>query len=396
VTPSLLRLPFVASGIAFGKLSRAFMLAYYVACLVAAYGLLCHATGRLAGATSWPSPAAVVVLVGCTGLGSTLFFLGSRAYIYHEAILCGAAFAFWSVWCALQHLAAPDRRWWLPALACATLAMHARPPAGLFAFGVLGVVALVPLWTHRRERAPMRRAGRSLILVALVVVGVGSFSGVSYLKFGTFDGSPFRYSVQYTAERRAAFDNRNFHFVNLPRNLATYGWEPNFHFERGFPWIYFGRRQPTPWPSAKIDLAEPTVGMLYTMPPLVALALVAGAWACLRAPALRPMVTVLALGVLPMALVLCTAVVTSHRYTGDFCAFIVAAAACGLATLDCDLARRRGPWLAALGVLAAFSIAVNAALAIHFQRALVWGVPEPARQEYLRLRQRLDDFFGAK
>src|SRR6185503_3588516 len=42
-TPSLLRMPFLVAGVAFGKLSRAFMVAYFVACLIASYLLLLHA-----------------------------------------------------------------------------------------------------------------------------------------------------------------------------------------------------------------------------------------------------------------------------------------------------------------------------------------------------------------
>ena len=106
--------------------------------LVAAYVLLCHLTRVTCGPPAWPSRWAVALFAFAVGMGSTLFFLGARAYIYHEAILCGAAFALWSAYFSLRWLDAPARRgWWPGALVCGVAAVHARPPAGLFALAVL-------------------------------------------------------------------------------------------------------------------------------------------------------------------------------------------------------------------------------------------------------------------
>lgn len=386
ITPALLRVPFAVAGFAFGQLSRGFMLAYYLAALLAAYLILCHATRALAGPEAWPSRWAVVVFLGCAGLGSPFVFLGSRAYLYHEAILCGAAFALWSGYFSLRYLAAPERRWWVGALVCGVFAVHARPPAGLFALALLGCVAVAH--GHAGWRARTGWSG-PLTVGALAALGFLSFNGMSYLKFGTFDGSPLRYSVQYTAERRAKFEDRNFHFSNLRHNLDTYLFRPDFHLGPRFPYFYIGgeiRR----YPEARIDLEEPALAFPYSMPGLFALATFGGAWALTWAPKIRRPILVLMAGVMPMALALFTAIVTSHRYTGDFCAFFIATGAWGLAVLDAEARGWRRAFLAIASVLTALSIYVTLATALHFQGAVAWGVPAAAQQNYQQLRDRVD------
>jgi hypothetical protein len=156
-TPALLRMPFTAFGVAFGKLSRGLMFAYFIASLIAAYLILREARRAIRPTTDTesdepPSAFATLILVGSVGWGSTIFFLGSRGLIFHEAILAGIAFALWSVWCSLRHLGAPAGRWWIGALASGVASVHARPPTGLFALTLLGVVAIAMWWRGPNAR----------------------------------------------------------------------------------------------------------------------------------------------------------------------------------------------------------------------------------------------------
>jgi hypothetical protein len=230
ILPALLRLPFVVYDVAFGEIIRSAMLGYFVGCLIAAYALLCWAA-RQREPTATPSALATVLFTLSVGLGSTLLFLGSRAYIYHEAILAGAMFALGSAVFALHWLEKPDSRAWIAALVSGILAVQTRPTPGLFALSLLGVTAIaVGLQTGRIRR--------TLLVGLLACLGILSFNAMSYLKFRTLDGSPFKYSVQYSAERRARFEDKNFHLVNIPRNFDTYVTRANFRLEKGFPWFY--------------------------------------------------------------------------------------------------------------------------------------------------------------
>ena len=393
ITPALLRLPLVATGIAFGQVIRPFLLGYFVAALVAAYALLCHATRTLCGPAAWPSRWAVVVFLLSSGLGSTLLFLGSRAYIYHEAILCGAAFTLWTLFFSLRYLQAPRGRSWIVALLCGFFAMHARPSSGLFALCSVGMVALVHAWPNLKPPAwPALR--RHVAVGALAALAILSFNGLSYLKFGTFDGSPLRYAVQYTPERLAHFEGKNFHAANFPHNLDAYLLRPDFRLDPKFPYFFLGARQGKAYPGAKIDLAEPTLALPFAMPALFAMAVLGSAWALRHAPPARRPLAVLISAVAPMSLALLAAIVTSHRYTGDFCPLLIAGAAWGTAVFDGETPRLRRGFLALASVLATASIFITLAISLFFQGEYIWGVPDDMKQNYQHVRDGVDNFFG--
>lgn len=397
-TPALLRLPFNVAGIGFGQLSRLFMLLYFVASLTAAYSILCDAVRRMhppgtPESDAPPSPFAIVTLVASTGLGSTVFYLASRGVIFHEAILAGIAFALWSTWCSLRHLDAPDSRWWLGALVCGLLSLHSRPPTGLFALTLLGGIILFHVLCQRR-----RGLRRHLAIIAGCAAGVLSLNGLGYLKFGVFEAAPLRLSRPYANPARLAhIEGKSFHLVNLPFNFDTYILRPNYRIEPGFPWIYLDSRTPRrDFPNAKIDLPDFTLAMPYAMPSLFGLATLGCLVALLRAPRLRWPITALWAAVLPMTLALFAAVATAQRYTGDFCPFLIAAGAFGLAALEGGTLSRRSRLAArsALSLATLAAISVTFALTLHYQREIVWGVPEESRQAYQQFRHRVDAFFG--
>ena len=391
-TPALLRLPFGLFDLGFGQLSRSFLLAYYVASLAAVYALLVHASRLLSGRPTWPARTDVVLLVASAGLGTTLFFVSSRAYIYHEAILCGVACALWSGWCSLRWLAAPSGRAWLGALLLGTLAVHSRPPVGLFALSLLGCVAAAHLWQARA--AGLRAWSRPVAIGLLSVLGVLSFNGLSYLKFKTFDGAPLKYHVQYHPARLAAIGGKNFHASNFRYNFDGYVWRPNFLFRPTFPYFFIVGRNPNDYPGAKIDLAEPALALPYTMPAVVFLAVAGGLLAAVRWPAARPPLALLALAALPMSAALFMAVAISQRYTADFCPALLIAAAFGL--VGAELLPRRLHRLArtTAALLALASVCVTAAVTLHYQGEGVWGVPADVQARYQSFRKSADTFLG--
>ena len=391
LTPAILRLPFVIYNAAFGELTRAFMLAGFAAALVACH-LLLRAVYSLSG-RGQPPAWTTIGLVTAAGLGSTLFFLGSRAYVYHEAILWGITFALFGSWAALRHLAAPGGRWWVGSLACGILSVHARPPTGLFALTLLGVVALILLLRDRRVASRVRR---HVLVGALCGAGVFSFNVVSYLKFRTFEGCPLRYNVQYDAARLARIDGKQFHLVNIPIAIESYLLQPNFRLEAGFPYFYIERGLPAvPWLETKIDYHDNTLGFPYAMPALVWFAVAGGVLALTRAPALRAPVLATWAAAGPMTLAMFAAIAITHRYTADFCPFLIVAAACGLAGGDGLHGGWRRAFLAVSAVAVGASVLITLAITLHHQGQEVWGVPDEIKAKYAALRQGIDLAVGA-
>ncbi|MSU22438.1 MAG: hypothetical protein EXS32_01290 [Opitutus sp.] len=399
LTPALLRLPFAIYGIEFGCLSRSFMLGYFIACLTLAYLTLLR-TAALAGLpggrpANWITGLFLITI----GLGSTLFFLSSRAYIYHEAALCGAMFALLSGYCTLRYLAAPGTKWWLGGLIAGVLSVHSRPPVGLFALTLLGCAALfilVQTWTAQPGTKKTAPLGLPLAIGALSILGVLSFNGLSYLKFKTFDGAPLKYHVQYHPARLAKIDGKNFHAGNFRFNFSTYAWWPSFVLPPTFPYFTMRGRDPEVYPESKIDLAEGTLALPYSMPCLVFLALLGCASAWGASSATRRPVLALNLAIIPMATALLTAVAVSQRYTADFCPWLIFLAAFGLPTLQ----MARGPWRGwsrtLIVIFTVCSLFVTGAITFHYQGERIWGVPEETRANFQQVRKRVDQFFRLK
>ncbi len=379
-TPALRRVPFVALGIGFGQWTRLMLLLDFAACLAGAYALLWLAA-RWRDPHAVPTPGMIVLFLGSVGLGSPLFFLGSRAYVYHEAILCGVACALAATYAALRYWQAPASRWWLASLAAGVLAVQARAPIGLFALSVLGVAALA------HTRASPRR---HLSIAALAGAGVLSFNAVSYLKFGTIEGCPLRFNVQYTPESLAVLEHKNFHLSNLRFNTDAYLLRPAFSVSRTFPYVYreyLDRRQ---YPESRMAYRDQTLAMPWALPGLFALALAGGALAAVTTPPARRPLALLTLAALPAALAMLTAVAVTQRYEADFCPFLIAAAAFGVVALPTAPAPLRRPVAVVAAALGVLGVLITFALTVHHQREIVWGVPEEARRHYQEFRNRLD------
>jgi hypothetical protein len=403
-TPALLRLPFVASGLAFGNLSRAAMLLYFVLTLASAYLLLREAL-RLAGRAGTdddpvPPASATAILLTATGWGSTVLFLATRGLIFHEAILGGIAFALVSSFCSLRFLRLPESRWWIGALVAGMLSIHTRPPTGLFALTLLGCVAVAH--AVRGGRLRLRREGMSFFGSAAVmrcvplglacVAGALTLNVLAYAKFGVFDPAPLRISRPYAnPDRINAIEGKSMHLANVPYGFYTYVVRPNVRFERGFPWIYLGSNTPGHYfPAAKIDLPDHTLAMPYAMPGLFLLATVGCVVAAWSAPGARVAIAVTWLAAVPMSLALFAAVATAQRYTGDFCPLLVTASALGLAGISALRPAARVFALILAGLATTAAVAVTWALTLHYQGETLWGVPEETRAAYRELRQAAD------
>jgi hypothetical protein len=405
LTPALLRLPFTALGIGFGQWSRAYMLLYFAATLVAAYLILLHALRLCRANDSPPHPWLVVLLVANAGMGNTLFFLSSRAYVYHEAILCGAALSLWSVWCALRYFSSPGGRWWIAALVLGLLAVHARPPTGLFALTFVGVAScglILREWRTARAKArPISwlSSRRPITIGLLTIPSVLSFNGVSYLKFETFDACPLQYHVQYSPQfdpkRLARFGGKQFHLVNIPFVFGGYVLRRDFTLTKYFPYLAITPESPTPnFEPAKMDWVEATIAFPYAMTGLWALATIGATAAFFLVRSLRPGIALAWISAVPMSLAMFSAVALAHRYTADFCPLFICSGAFALAMLQTGSPRllRIGGGIASALTLPA--LLGTPLLALQTQGERLWGVPEEVRTNYAELRRDADRFFG--
>jgi hypothetical protein len=98
----------------------------------------------------------------------------------------------------------------------------------------------------------------------------------------------------------------------------------------------------------------------------------------------------------PMTLALLAAVAVAQRYTGDFCPFLIVAAAFGSAALAEVRRLLRAVLGGFLGCATLWSVIFTVAVSLHYQGATVWGVPDDARARYKRLQQRIDSVLATR
>ncbi|HVU35122.1 MAG TPA: tetratricopeptide repeat protein [Opitutaceae bacterium] len=390
-TPALLRLPWALIHAEHGRLTRLYLLGYFAASLLAAYLLLRDVCARRTGGGA-PRPPWIILVVLNAGLGSTLLYLGSRAYVYHEAILCGVAFALWSIWATLRYARTTALRWALVAVGCGLLSLHARAPTGLFS---LTCLALAAAWIGWRRWRSGTGVGSAVGIIGAAVLALASFNALSYLKFGTFEGCPLRMNIQYTPERLAQFGGREFHAGNLAYGLSAY-FGLHVATKPYFPLIAPVAVDPARFAGAKVDLTEGILGIPFAMPGLTLAALLGLGVIVVRRRELTGAAALVWLGVVPMTTALCIAVAFAHRYTADFCPFLIAAAIVGIGALDQLAPRMRT--IAAVGLsLATFgAVAVTLTITLDYQGRGVWGVPLATRQRYADLSQGIDHALGLK
>jgi hypothetical protein len=227
---------------------------------------------------------------------------------------------------------------------------------------------------------------------ALAIIGFSSLQIVAYLKFGTTEGAPLRYHVQYTPERLAKIQGKNFHLANLHHNIDAYLLWPAFQAGRRFPFFIFDLTK-RDYPGARMDLEEKVVGILYSMAGLVVLA-AAGSVGAIILRSMRRLLLIVSFASVPLVVCMLTFIGTSHRYTADFCPPLIVTAIFGLVYFDTLTGWKRGLLLSVATAATAFAAALTLGLSFHFQVDLVWGVPEEVRANFLKIREHLDRWFG--
>ena len=410
--PALLRLPVVAITDSLdGRLTQVSMLVALAVALV----FVTRLSWRIRGLVRGDAPVtrlelwAIGSYVFLIATGSVVFFLASRAFVYHETELWGAALALAAYDAILGVLLEPSRRWIVLASFWATAAFLTRVTVGtgpLIALGiVLATVALRRLSDRhlgasaRWLAAPDRLGSSPLIwwLAAAIAVPVVLYACVNYSRFGSLFGLPLDeqvYSQFNPARRRALADNGGslFGLKFLPTQLLQLVRPDGWRFDSLFPWIAF------PGPATVVggvtfDTRDWASSIPATMPALTVLG-GAGVVALVRragAAAIRAAL----IGAVAGGVATLTIAFVANRYMSDLLPAIVLASLVGLhALLGATVRASRVPWTRVAAVvvvvLAVISLWINFALAFSYQRALY---PQDAseRAGFIGFQQDVDE-----
>jgi hypothetical protein len=417
--------------------------------LIYAYLLLLE-TRRAVGLGPALKSAARWVYAGfliTAGLGSTLIFLASRAYIYHEAIIWGGALALGCYCHMMRYVRRPTTANLLITAGLCFGSFFSRASVGsgavvamllltvgLFAAWLLEHQPGKPRWwkaplrfVKRLARAPVAPKGHVLAAGATVLAVVGVYIAVNQAKFGTwFDGMPFRYYNQVvfepTQQRMQRTHGQAVSWANFRTDVNAYFSTRNIRFTRAFPFVantpdaYF-------YPESRYATVEPYSSLSASMPALSLLALVG--LLCALGPKRRPVSAKVREGGLSSAVktqtpapsppsstsggercvmigaiagavpVLLSAGI-SERYLHDFYPLLIVGGALGM---NWALALRPAPLrrglLVGLAGLALFSVWTNVAFALVYQRTIVWGVPLEKQIEFLQWQDQVAGWIKA-
>jgi hypothetical protein len=286
--PALLRLPVVAFGDGVnGRLDALSLLIAYVVALAAAARIAWLLRGWVRPGDGFRRLELVATggLALLFGVGSSLFFLGSRTLVYEEASAWALATSLLAYACLLSFLRA--RRWQTLAWACgwSMAAMLSRPAVGLGPVVALLLLALADAWSALKRRrahegpAPDAddRGEHSWWRWLAVAAGLPliAYMAINWLKFGALVGVPFEQQeiTRIDPTTQAVLRGNGgslFGLKFVPTNLVTYLRPTGIRLQSVFPWVDFPDANAA---SVRFAVREPTASVLSAMPAWVLLAL---------------------------------------------------------------------------------------------------------------------------
>ena len=438
--PALLHLPVVLLWP--GSDGRWSRLSESAACCVSlwyAYQLLLHARTAfgLAPQVDRRSKILYSLFLINVGLGSSLIFMASEAYVFHEAIIWGAAFSLASYDYLARYCTTGRFRWLMCACMLGFLAFFSRGSVGTGALTALALTAVsiaarsfhkkgpdflnvlhaeaerrqepqIIRWTQRRAApdpcsAPesgaawgsfgtRRPAWHAAIAAGAVALTLGVFVTINYAKFRTFfDAAPLRLYVQMQTnpQRLNRVAGKQVSLSNVRSGARAYFSPGQIEFQKTFPWV-FATRNARVYPEARYDLIEPYASLPASAPATCALAIagVIGSFLLHRRSGLWPLI--LMLGSFTGAAAPLGADALTFRYLHDMFPFGVLAGAFGLNAMLLLPGIARRVALTLLLPAALFGIWANLSIAIVYQRVIVNGTPGECRRQFKDWQQYID------
>lgn len=365
--PALLRLPLAVfgEGAWVGHTARLSVLTAALLTVVAFWGIA-DELRRLARAELRHAWIISLTLAGLA-LGSTLLFLLSWSYVFHEVIAWAGALAHVAFWAGLRHLRTQSLASAAALFFAAAGAALTRPTTGYGA--VLGAALVLAFTVARawRGQGPAWLADRRGLKAAGLAGGFAAAGflplAYNYVRFGTIS-PPFQEYRLSTPERLAKTDGG--HVIqpgNLPATLRAYFSLHQLQVAPRFPFFFLQTYAPAPGTRQKLDLIEPFASLTLTVTGLLVLA-VAGAGFCLR----RPPVLLVVAGAGAAAGLIGLFTTLTERYLHDFLPLLSLLALAGAVALA-GVPRRLGAGLrTVVAGLLALSVLEFSAFTLTYQR----------------------------
>lgn len=386
--PALARLPVSALTDAwFGQLTVISSFLAWLVFVVSAWAL----TDRVVDTVGRISVPVVVIWKVGVALGTPMMMLAGPAWVFSEAIMWGVAATVlfqWRLYCELEEPSLRNELWLGAALVLAALN---RPTLAVGCLLVTGVLVAVRV---RRDRPSAARLGGWVTASGLVLVVP------NLIRFDRPLGPPMELQLlsQIDEQRMRMLAYAGGDFVDVryaPSTLLAYLRPDGVSLGFRFPFLDAPSDTPRVFLDAVFDITYRTPSIVATSTLLVVAAAVGAAAAIgsFRDYATTRRLVLAAIAGVPAAATLFVWGFIAPRYLADFVALLVPLGVLGTARLAAwgATADRRWWLLAGAAVLAAWSVAANAAMAV--SSSYVTG-PDGGALELVRLQGR-GDFWTA-
>ncbi len=417
--PAILRMPFVElAPSTYGRLTQLSMLLAFAVLLVGAAMLHWRIRTLLRpevplGRGELALAAAVPIVIGC---GSSAYFLASRAWVYHEAILWGAAWSLVAYERILAFTMRPSGSRLAVASLTATLAFASRASVGLGPVIALGLVftgQLVRALHGRLRRngsddAAHSERGLGRLLGSLEWLGVertrtrrdrgwlgatliatlvpaAAYVYVNWARFHTLFTVPWRRQLlfKFSATARAPLEANHGSYFSIkyaPTALLQYLRPDALSLDGLFPWVTYPRfRTPVVGNVVinALDFSSSVTASMLGLSILTGVGIVGALWSrrfarTEHAARLR----VLLIGASVGVVLVVTIAFIAQRYLGDWLPLVAIGAIAGFHVLlrrretSPRPSRARTVVIAVLATLTVLGVWVNGSLAIVYQRLL--------------------------
>jgi hypothetical protein len=391
-TPSFIRMPLVLLDIQFGKFSRISLLISFIIILLVSYLILIRLSSIFSSKFTIIPKWCVWIFILSIGIGSPLYFLGSRAYIYHEAIIWGIAFSLLSVYYVLLSVSNNMLKNITLAIIFAWISHFARPSIGLWSFSLIAFVVLFRFTNIKFNKSKLINISVNRIITIMIIylsiaAAFSSLNLYSYIKFKDFTVLPLKYHVQYTPDRLSRFGSKLFNINNMRYNFTTYFINNKLYIKNKFPFIYY--KQPNirdDLMGAKMDVVEFTAPLYNSMFTIFILSIV-GIFSLLINNKYIFLIYSIILSIFPILIIIVSATSVSNRYSADFLPVMILLSGLGIVLIS----KFNIYYIKYLFILTTILVLISSIdTAATFQRVYIWGVSQKEKYEYYKIMNYLN------
>lgn len=406
--PALLRIPFLLLGDDFSsRLSRLSMVLAFIVAMFSSAHL--HLQIRQHLQADFPLKKGEMLTVSAVAFviatGSPLFYLASRSWVYHEALLWGVALAILSYTLQLSFYLTGARRNLISASVAAAASMLSRPSVGLGP--VVSLILLLIVVCKSRSRFqllargvlnPLQVKGRKVSVVAIALcafVPLFSYNLINLIKFKMLFGVPIHAQLYTHVEPVSTGNGGLFDIKFLPTTLLQYLRPDALHFGRYFPFVDFPLYRGRIFGDGTIIMFEKSSSLTSSLAVFSVLSLAGVVLVFLPQDRFR-MFRIPLIGSFTGGSVIFVYSYITHRYLADAFPFLLISSLIALQywfyLLSGGRSRKRLKLAGAvIALLAAATVWINGALALTYQRSWSSNVPQDERAKFIGFREQVDE-----